>query len=83
MWLFKKTKTKTKKVIVSAYGILLAEKHVFFKSKPLKIWNFGKNEKASSWCDDFKKTRKIRIKSFFLAYGKSLDEKHIFLNQTR
>ena len=50
---------KFEKDIFSAYEKLLAEKHVFFKSKPLKIWNFGKNEKVLSWCDDFKKTRKI------------------------
>ena len=57
---------KSKKWHFSAYGKLLAETHVFFKSKPLKIWNFDANEKVSSWCDDFKKNKKSE-KSYFLA----------------
>ena len=66
-----------KKVIFSAYGKSLGKKQVFFKSKPLKIRNFGKHEKVSSWCDDLKKQEKSE-KVIFSAYGKLLAEKHVF-----
>ena len=67
-----------KKVILSAYQKLLTEKHVFFKSKPLKIWNFGRNEKVLSWCDNLKKQENPK-KVIFSAHGKLLAEKHAFL----
>ena len=72
-----KNKKNSKKVIFSAYRKLLAEKHVFFKSKPLKIRNFGKNQEVSSWCDDFKKQVKSE-KVIFSAYGKLLAENTFF-----
>ena len=78
MWRFQKNKKNPKKVILSAYGQLLADKHFFFKSKPLKIWNFGKNEQVSSWCDDLEKNKKNSKKVISLAYGKLLAEKQVF-----
>ena len=55
---------KLKKVIFSAYGKLLAEKHVLIKIQTVEDSKLGKHEKVSSRCDDFKKSRKIRKKSF-------------------
>ena len=72
---------KIKKNIFSAYGKLLAEKHVFLKSKPLKMWNFGRNEKVSSWCDDFKKQEKSQNTLYF-GLEKIISRKtRFFLNQ--
>ena len=57
---------------------IISRKTRFFYSKPLKIWNFGKNQKVSSWCDDLKKNRTNLKKVIFSAYGKLLAEKHFF-----
>ena len=63
---------------LSAYRKLLAKKHVFFKSKPLKIWNFGKNEKVSFWCDDLKKSRRIQKNKHFFDLRKIINRKTSF-----
>ena len=73
-----KKRKKSEKSDFSAWEKLLGEKHVFFKSKPLKIWYFGKNQKVSSWCDIFK-NKKNPKKVIFSAYGKLLTKTHVFL----
>ena len=79
MWRFKQNKKNPKKVIFSAYENLLAAKHLFFKSKPLKICNFVKDEQVSSGCDDFKIQVKLE-KVIYSAYRKLLAEKNVFFN---
>ena len=83
MWMFKKKQEKSRKSHFLAYGKLLAKKQVFLKIKTLKIWNFGKNEKVSSWCEYLKKNKKNK-KSHFCGLRKIISQKTcFFLNQNR
>ena len=67
----------------SHYCQLFAEKHVFFKSKPLKICNFVKNEK---FCLDvtISKNQEKLEQSHFFGLRKIISRKRcFFLNQNR
>ena len=81
MWIFKKKLERSEKSFFRSTANFLPQKTFFFKSKQLKIWNFGKNEKVSSWCKDFKKKEKTE-KVISSAYSEFIADKYVFfLNQ--
>ena len=75
---FKQNKKYPKIVICTVYGKFQPKMTLFGKSKPLKIWNFGKNQIVSSWCDDFKQKKKCPKIVICSAYGEFLAENYFF-----
>ena len=63
------------KVFFSAYKEFLAENDVFWKSKPMKIWNFGEYKKCLFLIWSIQK--KIIQKVIFSAYGEFLAENDV------
>ena len=77
---------KTTKIRIKSFfwpaGNLLAKKHVYFKSKQLKIWIFDNNKKVLSWCDDSKNKKNPKTVIFWPTEN-YLPKNTFFLNRNR